>query len=190
MFRRTAGLVAVCVVVSLGGAACTKKAPATTPAPPPPVAAPAAPPAPPPPPAPAPAPAAPRALSEDEVFAGKTVDQLNAERPLSDVFFDLDQSTVRDDGRGLLQKNADWMKRWSSTRVSIEGHADERGSSEYNLGLSDRRASSVRAYLLTLGVPADRLAVVSKGKESPACTESTEQCWQQNRRGHFLITAK
>jgi len=192
VLRRTAGLVSLCVVFSLGAGACAKKpAAAAAPAPPPPAAAaPTAPPSPPAPPAPAPPPAAPPALTEDEIFAGKTLDQLNAERPLTDVFFDLDESTVRDDARGLLQKNAEWLKRWSSTRITVEGHADERGSSEYNLGLGDRRGTAVKTYIVSLGIPADRVSVVSKGKESPFCAESTEPCWQQNRRGHFVITAK
>jgi peptidoglycan-associated lipoprotein len=129
-------------------------------------------------------------MSEEEIFAGKSLDQLNAERPLADVYFDLDEAAIRNDARGPLQKNAEWMKRWSSTRVTVEGHADERGSSEYNLALGERRASSVREYLVSLGIGADRVSIVSKGKESPFCSESTEGCWQQNRRGHFIITAK
>ena len=71
-----------------------------------------------------------------------------------------------------------------------KGHCDERGTAEYNLGLGERRASAVKAYLAELGVPGDRVVIVSKGKESPFCTESNESCWQQNRRGHFVITAK
>jgi peptidoglycan-associated lipoprotein len=190
VFRRTAGFVTFCVALSLGAAACAKKpAAAAPPAPPPEATAPAAPPTPPPPPAPPPAPK-PAALSEDEIFARKTLEQLNAEKPLADVFFDLDESTVRDDARGPLQKNAEWLKRWASTRITVEGHCDERGSAEYNLGLGDRRGNAVKAYLVSLGVPGDRIAVVSKGKESPFCTEKNEACWQQNRRGHFLITAK
>jgi peptidoglycan-associated lipoprotein len=129
-------------------------------------------------------------LSEDEIFSRKTLEQLNAERPLADVFFDLDESTLREDARGPLQKNADWMKRWSATRILIEGHADERGSAEYNLGLAERRATAVRDYLVSLGIPTGRIEIVSKGKEAPFCSESTESCWQQNRRGHFKITAK
>jgi peptidoglycan-associated lipoprotein len=82
------------------------------------------PPSPPPPPAPTPAPAPPRTPTEEEIFAGKTLEQLNAERPLGDVYFDLDESTIRDDARGPLQKNAEWMKRWTSTRVTVEGHCD------------------------------------------------------------------
>jgi peptidoglycan-associated lipoprotein len=186
---RWASLLTFCLVVSVGAAACGKKAPETAPPPPPPPAAPAAPPAPAPPP-PAPAPPAPKPLSEEELFARKSLEELNAERPLGDVFFDLDESTIRDDARGPLQKNAEWLKRWTSTRITIEGHADERGSAEYNLALGDRRAAAVKDYLVSLGIPDNRIAVVSKGKESPFCTESGESCWQQNRRGHFIITAK
>ncbi|HUE85026.1 MAG TPA: peptidoglycan-associated lipoprotein Pal [Vicinamibacterales bacterium] len=190
VLQRSAGLLTFCVVVAIGAASCAKKAPEAPPPPPPPAAAPAAPPAPPAPPPPAPPPAAPKALTEEEIFAGKSLEQLNAERPLGDVYFDLDQSTIRDDARGPLQKNAEWIKRWTSTRVTVEGHADERGSAEYNLALGERRAASVRDYLVSLGIGTDRISIVTKGKESPFCTESNESCWQQNRRGHFIITAK
>lgn len=189
VYSRTAAMATFCLVLGLGAAACSKKAPVPTPPPPPP-AAPAAPPAPPPPPPPPAAAPAPKALSEEELFAQKSLDQLNKERPLADVFFELDQSTIRDDGRASLSANATWLKRWSGTRINIEGHCDERGTAEYNLGLGERRANAVKAYLVELGVPADRITIVSKGKESPFCTESNESCWQQNRRGHFIITAK
>ena len=82
------------------------------------------------------------------------------------------------------------LKRWTSTQVTVEGHCDSRGSAQYNLGLGSRRASAVKDYLMSLGVPASRLTVVSKGKEQPFCTDETESCWQQNRRGHFIVTAK
>jgi peptidoglycan-associated lipoprotein len=171
--------------------ACAKKKPAPPPATPPPPAAEPAPTRPTTPPPPPPAPREePKAPTEDEIFSRKTLEQLNAEKPLSDVFFDLDQSQIRDDARPILQKDADWMKRWTSTKVTVEGHGDSRGSAEYNLALGDRRASSVRDYLVSLGIAADRVQVVSKGKESPVCTEENEACWQQNRRGHFIITAK
>jgi peptidoglycan-associated lipoprotein len=189
VLQRSAGLLTFCLVISVGAAACGKKAPETAPAPPPP-AAPAAPPAPPAPPPPATPPPAPKPLTEEEIFAKKTLEELNAERPLDDVFFDLDEATVREDARGPLQKNAEWLKRWTSTRIMIEGHADERGSAEYNLALGDRRANAVKSYLVSLGIPENRITVTSKGREAPFCTESGEACWQQNRRGHFIITAK
>jgi peptidoglycan-associated lipoprotein len=185
----TAGALVATVAVAAAG--CRKETPQVAP-PPPPVAAapkPAAPPPPPPPP-PAPKPPAPPALTEDEIFAKKTVEQLNAERPLGDTFFDLDSSEIREDARPILQKNSDWLKRWTSTQITVEGHCDSRGSSEYNLALGSRRATAVKDYLVSLGVPANRVTVVSKGKEQPFCNEETEGCWQQNRRGHFLITAK
>ena len=110
--------------------------------------------------------------------------------PLGDVFFDYDMSTIRADARPILQKNADYLRRWTTTRVSVEGHADSRGTNEYNLGLGDRRAAAVRDYLVSLGIAADRMMSVTRGEESPQCTEETEGCWQRNRRGHFVFTAK
>ena len=106
------------------------------------------------------------------------------------MFFALDSSDLTDEARATLQKNADFMKRWTSVRISIEGHCDERGTAEYNLGLGERRATSVKAYLAGLGVTADRVTTVSKGKEQPVCSERAESCFSQNRRGLFLITAK
>ena len=99
-------------------------------------------------------------------------------------------TALRDDARASLSKNAEYLRRWDSTRITIEGHADERGTPEYNLALGERRAAAVRDYLTSLGIAADRVATVSKGKEAPFCTESNEACWQQNRRGHFVFTAK
>ena len=173
-------------------AACAKKIPPPPPPPPDPPPAPAAPP-PPPPPAPAPKPpppAPPAPLTEDELFARKTLDQLNAEMPLGDVSFDYDMAVIRDDQRGILQKNADFLRRWLTTRVAVEGHADSRGTNEYNLALGQRRANAVRDYLLSLGVSGDRMVTVSKGEEAPQCTEENETCWARNRRGHFVFTAK
>jgi peptidoglycan-associated lipoprotein len=191
MRSRYLSVAAMGIVVILAVSGCRKNVPQVAAAPPvPPPAAPAAPPPPPPPPPPAPAPPAPVALTEEEIFNRKTLDQLNAERPLSDVFFDYDMAEVRADARGPLQANADWLKKWTGTQIMLEGHADSRGSSEYNLALSSRRANSVRDYLVSLGVQATRITVVSKGKEAPFCTDETEACWQQNRRGHFVITGK
>ena len=190
VYQKLAATTAVCLVLSLGAAAC-KKNPAVAQSPPPPEpTAPAKPPAPPAPPTAPTAAPTPRALTEEEIMAQKTLDQLNKERPLANVFFDLDSSSIRDDARGPLSTNADWLKRWTATRISIEGHCDERGSAEYNLSLGERRANAVKSYLVQLGVPGDRIVVVSKGKETPVCTDKNEACWQQNRRGHFIITAK
>jgi peptidoglycan-associated lipoprotein len=190
VLKRIAGTAALMLIIGIGVAACSKKTPAVAPPPPPMPTAPAPPPPPqPPPPAPAPPPTQ-APLTEEQIFAQKSLEQLNAERPLMDVFFDLDSSNIREDSRASLQKNADWMKRWTSTRITVEGHCDERGSSEYNLALGERRANAVKAYLTGLGIPTDRVAIVSKGEEAPACSEHNEACWQQNRRGHFVITAK
>jgi peptidoglycan-associated lipoprotein len=116
--------------------------------------------------------------------------ELNQTNPLTDVFFDLDKSDLSEAARAGLQKDADWMRRWSTTAVTVEGHADSRGTNEYNLALGERRAASTRDYLVSLGIPAARINTVSKGKEQPFCTEEAESCWSQNRRGHFVITAK
>jgi peptidoglycan-associated lipoprotein len=82
------------------------------------------------------------------------------------------------------------MKKRTTSKVLIEGHADSRGTNEYNLALGERRADVVRDYLVSLGVAADRVSIVSKGEEQPFCTEETESCWQQNRRGHFIVTER
>jgi len=191
-FRKLSLIVAtVALVVS---AACHKKppvVPAPPPAPPPPVVdnRPPPPPPPPPPPAPTPTPAPPQP-TEDEIFARMTLTDLNAQKPLDDVFFDLDKSDLSDKARGSLDKDAAWMKRWTTTRVTVEGHGDSRGTNEYNLALGERRGAAARDYLISLGVPAARLTVVSKGEEQPFCTEENEACWAQNRRGHLIIIAK
>src|SRR5258708_4199646 len=103
-----------------------------------------------------------------------------------DAYFDYDKADIRPDARTALSKTADFLKSKPSIKVTIEGHCDERGSTEYNLGLGVRRANAVKQYLESLGVPADRLNTTSFGKEKPFCTESNEACWQQNRRGHFV----
>lgn len=180
---------ALVVAIALSASGCGKKKPAPLPAPPPPAPAPVvpAPPPPPPPPPPAPAPAAP---TEEELFSRKSLADLNAEKPLADVFFALDESTLQADGQAALQKNADWMRKWGATKITLEGHCDSRGTTEYNLALGDRRAQAAKAYLVSLGISADRILTISKGKESPFCSEEAESCWSQNRRGHFVITAK
>lgn len=192
MIRSVRLSVAALVVAGLVAGACAKKKPEPPPAAPtpaPPAAKPTTP-TPPPPPPPPPKEAPPRPLTEDEIFARKTIDDLNREKPLGDVFFELDSAALSEEARTTLQKSSEWLKRRTSTRLTVEGHADSRGTNEYNLALGERRAASVRDYLVSLGIATDRLQVLSKGEEQPQCTEETEGCWQKNRRGTFIFTAK
>jgi peptidoglycan-associated lipoprotein len=110
-------------------------------------------------------------------------------REAQDAYFDYDKSDIRDDARQALTRDADLLKRIfqqdPTFNVVLEGHCDERGSAEYNLGLGDRRATSAKDFLVQLGVPADRIRTISYGKERPVCTEATEDCYQRNRRAHL-----
>ena len=123
-----------------------------------------------------PPPPPPQGPSDDELFL----------REVRDAYFDYDKADIRPDARVALSTTADFLKRHPSIKATIEGHCDERGSTEYNLGLGVRRATAVMQYLVSLGVSADRLNIVSFGKEKPFCNEHNEACWQQNRRGHFV----
>ena len=107
-------------------------------------------------------------------------------KEVRDAYFDYDKADLRPDARAAVSKTADFLKSYPQLKVTIEGHCDERGSTEYNLGLGDRRASAAKQFLVSLGISADRLSTVSYGKEKPFCMESNESCWQQNRRGHFV----
>src|SRR5713101_7049782 len=126
--------------------------------------------------APPPPPPPPAGPTDDELFL----------REVRDAYFDYDKADIRPDARAALSKTADFLKNYPRFKVVIEGHCDERGSTEYNLALGVRRASAVKEYIVSLGVSADRISTVSFGKEKPFCMESTEACWQQNRRGHFV----
>jgi len=131
----------------------------------------------PPPPPPPPPPAPPKATLEERLSA------------IQDAYYDYDKSDVRSDARDALTKDADILKSiladFPNNTIMVEGHCDERGSAEYNLGLGDRRATAAKDFLVQLGVPADKLRTISYGKERPQCTESNETCWQKNRRAHF-----
>jgi peptidoglycan-associated lipoprotein len=129
-------------------------------------------------------------MSEEDLFRLKSLDELNAEHPLADTFFDYDQNALRDDARATLQKDAAWLSKWPQTVINIEGHCDERGTPEYNLALGERRASVAREYLEGLGVSPSRIRIVSLGKEAPFCLESNDDCWAKNRRGHFVVVGK
>lgn len=104
-----------------------------------------------------------------------------------DAFFDFDKSDIRPDAREALSKTAEFLRTHSEIRFTVEGHCDERGSTEYNLGLGERRAQSAKQFLISLGVSEGRMETVSWGKERPFCTESNETCWQENRRAHFVM---
>ena len=193
--RRRVWLPAIVLLVAVTLSTCSRRTPPPAPPPPAPPPVATAPPPPPPPPTqkptpPPPAPEVQKPLTEDELFARKTLEQLNAEAPLADVLFDYDQFAIREDQRATLQRNADYLRRWTSVRVSVEGHADLRGTNEYNLALGERRANSIREYLTGLGIAADRFALSSKGEETPLCTEDSDACHARNRRVHFVITAK
>jgi peptidoglycan-associated lipoprotein len=107
-------------------------------------------------------------------------------RNVKDAFFDFNKADIRPDARTALAQTAEFLRKYPQVRVTIEGHCDERGSTEYNLALGDRRASATKQYLVSLGISADRINTVSFGKEKPFCMQSTEDCYQQNRRGHFV----
>ncbi len=104
------------------------------------------------------------------------------------VHFALNQYNIEETDKATLSKQAAWLARYPSVRLTVEGHADERGTREYNLALGARRANAVKEFLVAQGVPAGRLETVSYGKERPICTESNEDCWSQNRRGVSVIT--
>ena len=111
---------------------------------------------------------------------------------MKDAFFDYDKSDIREDARATLTQDAEALKRifseFPSATITMEGHCDERGSAEYNLGLGDRRSTAAKDFLVSLGVPADRLKTISYGKERPVCTEHNEDCWQRCRHVHFVAS--
>jgi peptidoglycan-associated lipoprotein len=109
---------------------------------------------------------------------------------LGDVYFDTDRAELKADGRERLAKNAAFLQSHPELVVTIEGHCDERATAEYNFALGDARSNAARSYVMNLGVSAERLRSISYGEERPVCTSSTEQCWWQNRRSHFVVTGR
>jgi peptidoglycan-associated lipoprotein len=105
---------------------------------------------------------------------------------LQPVYFDFDQSFIRSDQRVVMTANAEWLKANPKVKIKIEGNCDERGTREYNQALGQRRATSAKKYLVDMGVSAKRVSLISYGKEKPACSESSESCWQKNRRGDLV----
>jgi len=120
------------------------------------------------------------------VAKGPSMDELFAMQ-VKDAYFDFDKADIRPDARSALTETGGFLKSYTQIKVMIEGHCDERGSTEYNLALGDRRAQAVKDFLVSLGVASDRMQTVSYGKERPFCNEHNEECMQQNRRGHFAM---
>jgi peptidoglycan-associated lipoprotein len=183
--KKTTSIV-LALALATAFAACGKKTPPPPP-PPPPVVPQAPPPAPPPPPRPevvAPV------VDEYARIKAMSAEDIEKSGLLAEVYFDFDKADIREQDRAVLAKDAEALKKFDFLRVTVEGHCDERGAVDYNLALGDRRAKAAYDYLVSLGVPADRLKIVSYGKEVPACTQSTEECWQKNRRAHFTVTGK
>jgi peptidoglycan-associated lipoprotein len=182
------------MVTCAGLAACGgKKPPVSRPTPPPPAASPdpVAAGRPPSPPEPV---AEPTIVPQEPVRADNissaALDDLNRSSPLKPAFFDYDSSELTAAGRAALDEDAATLKRNTSWAITIEGHCDERGTAEYNLALGERRAVAARTYLVSLGIPADRLRTVSYGKEFPFDPGHDESAFTKNRRAHFVITAK
>jgi len=117
---------------------------------------------------------------------GPNLDKLFLQE-VKDAYFDFNKADIRADAREALGKTAEFLRKYPQIKATIEGHCDERGSTEYNLVLGDRRATAVKNYLVQLGISGDRLTTTSLGKERPFCTESNEECWQRNRVGHFVM---
>ncbi|HPR63213.1 MAG TPA: peptidoglycan-associated lipoprotein Pal [Thermoanaerobaculia bacterium] len=118
------------------------------------------------------------------------VAELNRKGYLKDVYFEFDKYDLKEDSRTGLAANAEWLRKFSTIKIMIEGHCDERGTREYNLSLGEKRASAAMDYLVSLGVDASRVDVISYGEDRPFSTCHDESCWSQNRRAHFVITAR
>jgi peptidoglycan-associated lipoprotein len=144
----------------------------------------------PPPPAPsAPAPAPPTPSSPSPATPPRP-SEFRAVDALKDIFFDYDKYNIRPGDVRVLDANAAWLKENQNQLVLIEGHCDERGTSEYNLALGERRAKAAMGYLVSQGVQANRITIISYGEERPSCNEHNEACWAKNRRAHFLVKAR
>ena len=187
------GAMAVLVLCLLTIAACSgKKPPVARPAPPPSASAAGAsstrPPAPPEPVA-EPTIVPPEPIRDENINSASLID-LNTDSPLKPAYFDLDSSELSSEAQRALNENSTLLKRYANWTVTIEGHCDERGTAEYNLALGERRAVAARAYLVSLGISADRLRTVSYGKEFPFDPGHDDAAYAKNRRAHFVITAK
>ena len=191
MRRETHRLMVLAVVMTVAVGACNKnKPPIARPMPPPANTTPTANVAPPPPPTPVAEPTVTVPTMPEDSIESRSIDELNRDSPLRPLFFELDKSEVSAEGQKLLQENAAIMKKYPTWQITIEGHCDERGTAEYNLALGERRALAAKNYLVSLGIPADKVKTVSYGKEFPFDPGHDDAAWANNRRAHFVITAK
>ena len=192
MTVRPIGLILAALVLTAAFACHKNKPPVARPTPPPvPTGANTSPSRPPAPPEPVAEPTiVPPEPVRDDAIASASLDDLNRNSPLKPVFFELDSSELNSANQRALDEDAALLKRYPSWTVTIEGHCDERGTAEYNLALGERRAVTARAYLVSLGIPADRLRTVSYGKEFPFDPGHDEAAWTKNRRAHFVVTSK
>ena len=124
--------------------------------------------------------------SLDQLKVGKPP-VTSASSPLKDVLFEFDSYNLSGNAREILRGNADWLKSNPSARIEVEGHCDERGTSEYNLALGARRSQTAKDYLVSLGISPERISTISYGEEIPVCTGPDENCWRQNRRARFVV---
>ena len=180
------------VVMAVGAGACgKKKPPVARPLPPPPVFDTTAPPPPAPPtPVPDTTPIPPEPTITADPLASGDLDVINKNSPFQPVFYVLDSFEVDATAQQALNANAAILKKYPTWVITIEGHCDERGTAEYNLALGEKRALAAKTYLVSLGVPADRLRTVSYGKEFPFDPGHDEAAWKNNRRAHFVVTSK
>jgi peptidoglycan-associated lipoprotein len=181
-------LVTAAVVV---GACHKNKPPVARPLPPPPPSSTTGekPPAPPEP-VPETTPIPPEPSITDDSLAGKDLDVINKNSPFQPVFYALDSSELDQAGQQVLNANAEVLRKYPTWIITIEGHCDERGTAEYNLALGERRALAAKTYLVSLGIPTERLRTVSYGKEFPFDPGHDEAAWSKNRRAHFVVTSK
>ena len=129
-------------------------------------------------------------LTEEEIFARKSLEELNREAPVQMIHFDYDKYFIREDAKPVLEANAAYLRKWTSVKILIEGHCDERGTEEYNLALGEKRAKSTFDYLVSLGISANRIKTISYGKSQPSDPGHNEIAWQKNRRAQFTVIEK
>jgi len=129
-------------------------------------------------------------LTEEEIFMRKSLEEINNEAPLNMVHFDYDKYFIRDDAKPVLEANAQWLNKFKTVEILIEGHCDERGTEEYNMALGEKRAKNTFDYLVSLGISSNRIKTISYGKSQPIDPGHNEISWQKNRRAKFTIIAK